>query len=297
VPPAQDNSNQDLIRGDLIPAPEGAAAPEEPRKDEPAGNEPPRSAIAEWTVTVLLLLFGTTTLAQAFVIPSGSMEDTLLIGDHLIVDKLAYAPAGAISRHLLPYEEPKHGDVIVFRYPGNIAETYVKRVIGVPGDHLKLVDRIVYRNGVRLNEPYVVHKFPYDPDRDNFPGPCCLPVQEALAQERQRDMLDHHVVNGEVVVPPGSFFAMGDNRDDSSDSRYWGFVPRGNIIGKPVLIYWSYRAPEATFTGDPLSEIVDLGEHFFTRTRWNRTFHTVHGFPDSAMPAHPLPLNPGLPNP
>ena len=106
--------------------------------------------MAEWVVTILLLLFGTTTLVQAFVIPTGSMEDTLLIGDHLLVDKLAYAPAGSFSQHILPYEDPKHGDIIVFRYPADISQTFVKRVIGVPGDHIKLVNRTVYRNGVRL---------------------------------------------------------------------------------------------------------------------------------------------------
>ena len=118
--------------------------------------EPPRGTIAEWAITILLLLFGTTTLVQAFVIPTGSMEDTLLIGDHLLVDKLAYAPGGQVSKYILPYEEPKHGDIIVFRYPVDISQTFVKRVIGVPGDHIKIINQQVYRNGVKLNEPYVV---------------------------------------------------------------------------------------------------------------------------------------------
>ena len=139
-------------------------------QETPPRREPARNGIAEWAVTILLLLFGTTTLVQAFVIPTGSMEDTLLIGDHLLVDKLAYSPSGALSRYLLPYEEPKHGDIIVFRYPGDISQTFVKRVIGVPGDHLKMINRNIYRNGVMLNEPYVYHKFAYEPSRDNFPG-------------------------------------------------------------------------------------------------------------------------------
>src|ERR1700726_4102986 len=125
--------------------------------------EPPRGTIAEWTITILLLLFGTTTLVQAFVIPTGSMQDTLLIGDHLLVDKLAYAPAGPLSRHLLPYQDPKHGDIIVFRYPPEISQTLVKRLIGMPGDRLKINGGVVYRNGIRLNEPYVYHKYAYDP--------------------------------------------------------------------------------------------------------------------------------------
>jgi signal peptidase I len=265
-----------------------------------AKKERVRNSIAEWAVTILLLLFGTTTLVQAFVIPTGSMEDTLVVGDHLLVDKLAYAPAGPVSKYLLPYEQPKHGDIIVFRYPADITQTFVKRVIGAPGDHLKMVDRIIYRNGVRLNEPYVYHKFPYDPQRDNFPGEP-TPFAEGLQAELQRDMLEHHVVNGEIVVPPNEYFAMGDNRDNSLDSRYWGFVPRDYIIGKPLLIYWSYRASTedlaGTTVGSMFNHFEDLAEHFFTRTRWNRTFKIIRGFPDSKLPDRPLPLQTGSPNP
>jgi len=266
----------------------------------PHVRETPRNSIAEWAVTILLLLFGTTTLVQAFVIPSGSMEDTLLIGDHLLVDKLAYAPGGSMSEYILPYEQPKHGDIIVFRFPVDISQTFVKRVIGVPGDRLKMVNRVVYRNGVQLNEPYVYHKFPYDASRDNFPGEPTL-FAEGLQAQLQRDMLENHVVNGEIVVPPNEYFAMGDNRDNSLDSRYWGFVPRDNIIGKPLLIYWSYQAPSEDLTGSSVNSLVthfiDLGEHFFTRTRWDRTFKIIRGFPDSRLPDHPLPINPGSPNP
>jgi signal peptidase I len=260
-----------------------------------------RKSVAEWAVNILILLFGTTSLAQPFVIPTGSMQDTLLIGDHLLVDKLAYSPAGAVSKYLLPYQEPKHGDIIVFRYPADIGQTLVKRLIGVPGDRLKVDHGVVYRNGVRLNEPYVYHKYAYDPAFDNFPNPCCRPVKEELAQEAQRKMLDRDVVAGEVVVPRNMYFAMGDNRDNSSDSRYWGFVPRDNIVGKPFLIYWSYRASTEDLTGESVGSLVthavDLGEHFFTRTRWERTLKLVRGLPDSALPAEPLPVNPGLPNP
>ncbi|MGI9073136.1 MAG: signal peptidase I [Bryobacteraceae bacterium] len=259
-----------------------------------AKHEQARNGIAEWTVTILLLLFGTTTLVQAFVIPTGSMEDTLLIGDHLLVDKLAYAPEGAISKYLLPYEQPKQGDIIVFRYPADISQTFVKRVIGVPGDHLKMVNRSLYRNGVQLNESYVYHKFPYDPYRDNFPGELSQ-FGDRLQDQLQRDMLEHHVVNGEVVVPPNSYFAMGDNRDNSLDSRYWGFVPRENIIGKPLLIYWSYEATTEDLAGSSVGSLVthfiDLGQHFFTRTRWKRTLRIIRGFPDSELAKRQLPIN------
>lgn len=235
-----------------------------------------RGTIAEWTVTIILLLFGTTTLVQAFVIPTGSMEDTLLIGDHLLVDKLSYAPSDSFAQHLLPYQDVKRGDIIVFRYPEDINQTFVKRVIGVPGDRIRLVDKQVYRNGKKLNEPYVYHKTDWiDPYRDNFPGPA-----NSQVLDRGLDMLDKHIVNGEVTVPPNSYFAMGDNRDSSLDSRYWGFVPRENIIGKPLIIYWSYNATTEALSGPTLGfdHLRDLVQNFFTKTRWRRTFKLVRGY-------------------
>src|SRR6202142_1841035 len=151
------------------------AKPAQPQAQPPSKTgvkpESARNGIAEWAVTILLLLFGTTTLVQAFVIPTGSMEDTLLIGDHLLVDKLAYAPPGPVSKYILPYTEVKRGDIIVFRYPVDIKQTFVKRCMGVPGDRIKLVNKQVYLNGVPLQEPYKVHKTDYiDSYRDNFPG-------------------------------------------------------------------------------------------------------------------------------
>ena len=236
-----------------------------------------RGFIPEWTVNLIVLLFCTTRLVQAFVIPTGSMQHTLLIGDHLLVDKLAYAPPGPISKYLLPYEEVKRGDIIVFRSPADLKMTLVKRCMGVPGDHIKLVNKQVYLNGRKLAEPYVEHTTDFiDSYRDNFPG---VPGMQVTAGGI--DMLAHHMVNGEVVVPPNSYFAMGDNRDDSLDSRYWGFVPRDNIIGKPVMIFWSYDAPTEALLdpGIGTDHLVDIAEHFFTKTRWRRTFMLVHGYP------------------
>ena len=236
-----------------------------------------RGFIAEWTVTIILLLFGATNLVQAFVIPTGSMQDTLLIGDHLLVDKLAYAPAGPISKHLLPYEEIQRGDIFVFRSPADLKMTLVKRCMGVPGDRIKLVDKQVFLNGKKLVEPYVRHSTSYiDSYRDNFPGEPDMQVSE-----HGRDMLEHDVANGEVRVPPGNYFAMGDNRDNSLDSRYWGFVSRDNIVGKPVIVYWSYDAPTEALLNPTigLDHLVDMAEHFFTKTRWNRTFMLVRGTP------------------
>lgn len=236
-----------------------------------------RDFIIEWTINILILLFGTTTLVQAFIVPTPSMDMSVQVGDHLLVDKLSYAPPGSLSKHLLPYTEPKRGDIIVFRYPLNIQENYVKRVIGVPGDHIKLVNKIVYLNGHSLgDEPYVQHIRPYNiPWADDFPAGQPEPGVEPRALE----MVQNHVVNGEVVVPEGFYFAMGDNRDNSADSRYWGFVPRENIIGKPLLIFWSYEAPTADLVDFTEHHFIDLATHFFTKTRWNRELKLVRGYP------------------
>ena len=231
--------------------------------------------IAEWTFNFIILIFATGTIAQPFVIPTSSMEDNLLVGDHLIVDRMTYAPAGRLTGHLLPYDPVKRGDIIVFRYPLNIREDYVKRVIGVAGDRIRLVNKQVYLNGKELNEPYKVHKSGYvNAYRDNFPT-----TPDVNLPPSALDMLEHHVVNGEVVVPPGYYFAMGDNRDNSADSRYWGFVPRENIKGKPLLVYWSYDAPTEDLVDFTAGHFVDLVQHFFTKTRWRRTFMLIHGYP------------------
>ncbi len=236
-----------------------------------------RGFIAEWTVTIILLLFGTTNLLQAFVIPTGSMEDTLLVGDHLFVDKLAYAPGDGLSSHLLPYRDVKRGDIIVFRYPVDITQTFVKRCIGVPGDRIHLVDKQLFLNGHKAEEPYVYHKSAYiEAYRDNFPS-----AASAGLPPSADNMLTNHVVDGDVVVPSGYYFAMGDNRDNSLDSRFWGFVPRGNIIGKPLIIYWSYDASTSALT-DPglnVSHLVDIVLHFPVKTRWARSLQLIHGYP------------------
>ncbi|MGP0072129.1 MAG: signal peptidase I [Bryobacteraceae bacterium] len=266
-------------RGKAAVTADPALAPAVSPSQPPVKQDRPRGTVAEWTITILLLLFGTTFLVQAFVIPTGSMEDTLLIGDHLLVDKLAYSTPGSFSKYVLPYENPRDGDIIVFRYPVDITQTFVKRVMGSPGDHLKIIDQQVYRNGKKLDEPYVVHKNPYpDSFRDNFPNS----EPNLMLMDRAREMLASNVVNGEVVVPSDSYFAMGDNRDNSLDSRYWGFVPRENIIGKPLIIYWSYDANTESLAGSSVNTLLrhfgDLAAHFFTKTRWNRTFRLIHGY-------------------
>ena len=258
-------------------SPQDAGAAAKPDQSEP--EEPQRNAIAEWTVTILLLLFGTTMLVQAYVIPTGSMKDTLLIGDHLLVDKLAYAPPGAISKYLLPYRPIKRGDIIVFRYPLELHNTFVKRAVGLPGDRIKIVDKVLYVNGKAMKEPYIIHRPGYvDYYKHFFPG-----ESYPYLRKEAQDMLERHLDRntGELIVPADCYFALGDNRDESDDSRFWGFVPRQNIIGKPLIIYWSFDAPTEHLQ-DPsisLTHVKNVIVHFFDRTRWRRTFQIVRGYP------------------
>jgi signal peptidase I len=271
VDEAQINNNDITVAEEEVPAAGAVSA------EAAAPPETHRSFLAEWVVTIIALLFGTTTLVQAYVIPTGSMENTLLVGDHLLVDKLSYAPAGAGKWHLLPYDELKRGDIIVFRYPVDIKQTFVKRLIGLPGDHIRLAEKQLFLNGKAETEPYVYHSTDYiDSFRDNFPGAPNVSLAPAAM-----DMLRNHIENGEVVVPPNSYFAMGDNRDYSLDSRYWGFVPRENIIGKPLLIYWSYDATTAEISDQTigLRHLFDMILHFPQKTRWDRSFRLIHGYP------------------
>jgi signal peptidase I len=174
--------------------------------------------------TVLAFLLITTRVMQAYVISASSMEGSLWIGDHILVNKLAHG--GEVERD----------NLVVFRYPDDPRQTFVKRVIGVPGDHIRLVDKQVIRNGRRLVEPYVQHSKPSaDAYRDNFPAAAPPPVETSA---RGLDMLSHDVTGGELTVPEGSLFVLGDNRDNSLDSRYWGFVPIGDVVGRPLLVYW-----------------------------------------------------------
>ena len=242
---------------------------------------PVRDFIIEWTINILILLFGTTTLVQAFIVPTPSMDPTVLVGDHLLVDKLSYAPPGALSKHLLPYTDVKRGDVIVFRYPVDISQNYVKRVMGVPGDRIHLENKEVYLNGKKLVEPYVEH-IPerHAPYADDFPSlPPAAAGVDYMEEQRAQEMFDHNIVNGELVVPPDHYFAMGDNRDDSADSRYWGLVPRDYIIGKPLVIFWSYNASTEDLVSFTANHFLDLAKNFFAKTRWNRELKLVRGYP------------------
>lgn len=234
-----------------------------------------KTFVAEWALNIVVLLFATTTIMQAYIVPTSSMEGTVLVGDHLFVDKLAYAPRDAVSKHLLPYTDVKRGDIIVFRWPPDISQNYVKRVIGVPGDRIRLENKKLILNGRLIDEPYVQHiDTRMEPYRDNFPAEPWGPVTP-----RGIRMLAEHTRAGELLVPQGHYFALGDNRDNSLDSRYWGFVPRANIMGKPVLIFWSYDAPTENLIGYRSEHFLDLAKNFFVKTRWDRTFKLVRGRP------------------
>lgn len=269
-----------------MPAPEAAAGSatavaEPPAAAPDAAPATPRRSESDWlpslqslASTVVIAVFVITFLVQAFQIPSPSMEDTLLIGDYLLVDKVQFANGGFWS-WLLPYRPIQRGDIIVFRYPVHPEQHFVKRVIAVPGDRVRLLDKRVYVNDKLVEEPYAVYKRgDLDIFRDDFPQPQLpSPYLDAHWWVEMRK----YVRGDELVVPPGRYFAMGDNREISLDSRYWGFVPRENIIGRPLVIYLSLRtgeADDATPPDDRLSRVGILGE-IIHLPRWRRTFRLV----------------------
>jgi signal peptidase I len=227
---------------------------------------------------VVIAVFVITFIVQAFQIPSESMETTLLIGDYLLVDKLCYG-GGGTSDSLIPYRTIRRGDIIVFHYPVHPSQHFVKRVVGIPGDRIRLINKRVYVGGVPLNEPYVRYtKFEPDAFRDDFPRTDLTPMGLDGTWWLQMRKL---VENGQLIVPEGHYFVLGDNRDDSLDSRYWGFVPRANIIGRPLLIYWSIRdsgndMPASPSAGDKLYHLAYAVTHVFQITRWDRTFRLVN---------------------
>jgi len=220
----------------------------------------------EWAVTLLMFLFVTTTLVQAYVVPTGSMEGNILVGDHMLVDKVGFENGGNNwSSYVLPHREVKRGDIVAFRYPEDVRQTFVKRVIGLPGDRIRLENKRVIRNGQKLDEPYAQFSRGIDDYRDNFPT-----APEFSTLGGGREMFASHVQNGEVIVPQDTLFVLGDNRDNSLDSRYWGFVPANYLVGKPLVIYWSFDAPTSDYVEWNLRHVEDVALHFFTKTRWDR---------------------------
>jgi len=223
-----------------------------------------REYVESIVIAVILALFIRTFVVQAFKIPTGSMENNLLIGDHLLVNKFVLGPSASRLEHaLLPLGTIKRGDVVVFKYPEEPERDFIKRIIGLPGDTLELKQKKVYINGTPLDEPYV--HFLEQPGSGN-------PLSEVTS-------LDVRENYGPVTVPENQYFAMGDNRDNSADSRYWGFLPRDYVKGRALIIYWSYESErqdyEETGAADTVKGLGSVFAHFFTRTRWDRMLHQI----------------------
>ena len=252
------------------------------RKEKEAVEEKQKETTVEFLASLAGVLvtglFIITFVVQAFEIPSSSMENTLLIGDHVFVNRVQFAPPSGWLGRLLPYRSPKDGDIVVFLSPHDIGLYVVKRIMGVPGDHIHLHDRVVYRNGAALDEPYVVHNDPsVNLYRDNFPD--FDPSDFNNVTPEWQETMNQFKHGDEIVVPPGSYFAMGDNRDVSYDSRYWGFIPQPNLIGRPMFIYWSFETPANQYLEKGVSErlgfLFHIVVHFFDETRWRRTLRVV----------------------
>jgi signal peptidase I len=217
-------------------------------------------------IAVILALFIRTFVVQAFKIPTGSMEENLLIGDHLLVNKFVFGPTETpVERTLLPIGTIERRDVIVFKYPEEPDRDFIKRVIGLPGETVEVREKKVYINGQALDEPYVHFLQPASTNSE-FHEVTSFDVRERY---------------GPVTVPPNQYFVMGDNRDNSQDSRYWGFLPRENVKGKALVIYWSYQAGREDYVeggglGATIKDLASVFAHFFTRTRWDRMLHQIH---------------------
>ncbi|MBW4040112.1 MAG: signal peptidase I [Acidobacteria bacterium] len=254
-----------------------------PVTEEP--TETPLEALSSICTILAAGLFVMAFIFQNFEIPSGSMENTLLIGDHVVVDRITLAPPTKWAPFVY-YRPVRRGDVIVFMKPN--PETpdliLVKRAIAVAGDRVHLRHGIVYVNGVAQKEPYA--EMPrddgnlndaYEPYRDDFPA--VTPGPEEQLTELWREELPTHIQGDDLVVPPGKVFAMGDNRTESLDGRYWGFVPVENIMGRPMFVYWSFKTPEdqeyKTSMSDRVGFMFHMVLHIFDDTRWKRTFHVI----------------------
>jgi signal peptidase I len=224
-----------------------------------------------------------TFIFQNFEIPSASMVGTLLIGDHVLVDRIALAPPAKWAPFVF-YRDVKRGDIIVFFKPGEPDLFLVKRAIAIPGDHIHLRNGIVYLNGVAQDEPQAGKpsadgdmQHAYNPYRDDFPS--VPPGMYDGVTATWANELPSHIQGDDLVVPPGKVFAMGDNRTESLDGRFWGFVPRENIVGRPMFVYWSFMTPadqiDKQSIGQRIGFMTHILVHIFDQTRWKRTFHLI----------------------
>jgi signal peptidase I len=236
-------------------------------------------ALASLMRTIVVALFLLTFVLQPFLIPSESMEHTLLVGDFLLVNKQIFAPSGSrhsLDRWIMPYRDVERGDIVVFHHPD--PPYLVKRVVGVPGDHIRIEDGRVTVNGATLDEPYAAFEpAAPNPFRDNFPAQVYTDPNIDPIWWRELQGLTQ---NGELVVPPGEYFMLGDNRNHSKDSRFWGFVPRQAIIARPLVIYFSLRRPSTTdvqqAADDRLGHDRELSARLAAFARWKRIFRVIH---------------------
>lgn len=273
-----------------VEAPREQTSVPEPSSASPA--TPPaaperRESLWETLRSLIIVLVGVfcirTFIAEATVIPTGSMERTILIGDHVFLNKLLYGPRLPYTSLRVPsLKKVQRGDIVAFRYPRNPSVMFVKRVIGVGGDLVRIENKQVLVNGLPLKEPYIQYQYSGRlPLRDDFPPPASLletlPAAWGLDPSWAREM-PNWIEKGGLRVPPGYYFCMGDNRDNSLDSRFWGFVPEDNIVGEPLFVYWSYDAPTNDWLSEELKSRVqfDLSIvwNFFSKTRWSRTGKT-----------------------
>ncbi|MGH9519510.1 MAG: signal peptidase I [Terriglobales bacterium] len=252
-----------------------AVAPQKEPRHLPIHLPTVPEALASLLRTVIVALFLLTFLLQPFLIPSESMERTLLVGDFLLVNRQIFAPAGKVGRWLMPYRDVERGDIVVFHHPE--PAYLVKRIVGLPGDRVRIVNGKVSVNGVPLAEPYAVYEpAPSNVFRDNFPGGIYSDPSVDPTWWRQLQGLTH---NGALEVPKGEYFVMGDNRNHSEDSRYWGLVPRDAILARPLVIYFSLRRKSSTDVqagaNDRLGHNGGFSRHLAGFARWKRIFMVV----------------------
>ena len=245
---------------------------------QPERKETPSETIASFAATFVVGLFIITFIMQLFTIPSGSMEQTLLIGDYVFVDRLTPTAKAGYVGPLIPYRPLQHGDIVVFLKPSEPGLHLVKRVMGLPGDRIHLHNGVVYRNGQPLTEPYTSHDpGSIDAARDEFPSDPLGLRRDSSATDWPLE-IKSYIQGEDLVVPADSYFVMGDNRDNSLDSRFWGFVPRANVVGRPLFVLWSLDTPgsgPSQTLGDRAKYIGYAIRHFFDKTRWKRSFHPV----------------------
>jgi len=268
------------MNAEIAVTPAAAALPTEP---------PQKGLIRDYFETIVICVIFVVG-ARAFVfqqskIPTGSMIPTLLIGDYIVVNKFVYAPyASELEKMILPVRDVQRGDIVVFKYPEEPEKDYIKRIIGLPGEVVEIRDKTVHINGRPMTEPYKVHETELNQDSWNRVKEGEAQPQLSAATPRPRPFShfrsDEHFNFGPFMVPPGSYFAMGDNRDNSKDSRSWGAVPRANIKGRAFVIFWSFTGEEGDYTRTGVLErtksVANKVLHFVTKSRYRRVFRLIH---------------------